>query len=253
MWTKIIDSPLFSVFYGLMLVGSVILGIYIARRFYLQRNKIWEKSGVESSLISLFALVLSFTLGEAYNSAHHRNTLIHDQADALAQMHRQVLFLPAPYQKQVQQFLLHHIDAQIEFYNRRIKTSDALIQKVTRQNGEFFNSVRLDSVFKSNFNSLSASNDHLSATTFRMIYSYDERTPLIIIFLLVISSWLIGLLIGFMNGFHKSRHILVPMLYLILAGFTMQAIRDLDNPMKGGIRPNYKNLLDIRNAIQHIN
>jgi hypothetical protein len=56
-----------------------------------------------------------------------------------------------------------------------------------------------------------------------------------------------------MNGFHKSRHILVPMLYLILVGFTMQAIRDLDNPMKGGIRPNYKNLLDIRNAIQHIN
>jgi hypothetical protein len=31
----------------------------------------------------------------------------------------------------------------------------------------------------------------------------------------------------------------------------MQAIRDLDNPAKGGIRPEYKNLLDLRIAIEN--
>ncbi len=31
----------------------------------------------------------------------------------------------------------------------------------------------------------------------------------------------------------------------------MQAIRDLDNPSKGGIRPQYKNLQDIGTAIEN--
>ncbi len=60
---------------------------------------------------------------------------------------------------------------------------------------------------------------------------------------------MIGMLVGFLNGFHKDRHILVPLLYIILVAFTMQAIRDLDNPVKGCIRPKYKNLQDLRTAI----
>jgi len=83
------------------------------------------------------------------------------------------------------------------------------------------------------------------------LYSYDERTPPIVIFLLVISSWLIGLLVGFLNGFHKSKHILVPLLYFIMVSLTMQAIRDLDNPAKGGIRPQYSNLQDLQIAIRN--
>jgi len=59
------------------------------------------------------------------------------------------------------------------------------------------------------------------------------------------------LLVGFLNGFHKGRHILVPLLYIILVTLTMHAIRDLDNPLKGGIRPEYKNLLDLRTAIEN--
>ncbi len=31
----------------------------------------------------------------------------------------------------------------------------------------------------------------------------------------------------------------------------MQAIRDLDNPAKGGIRPQYKNLQDLQIAIRN--
>ncbi len=250
MWTRIIDSSLFSIFYFLVLVGSVFLGYYLAQRFYLQRNKTWEKSGVESSLIGFFALVISFTLSSAYSSSHDRNRLIHEQGDALAQMHREALLLHPRLQMNLKQYLLQHIDAQMSFYEYRLD-KDSLIKLITRQNGNFFNTMRSDSVTRKGLLTLMPSYNLLSATTFRKLYSYDERTPLIIIFLLVLSSWLAGLLVGFLNGFHRSRHILVPLLYIILVAFTMQAIRDLDNPLKGGIRPEYKNLQDLRTAIEN--
>ena len=239
MLTRIVDSLFFSFLYFLVLVGSVLLGYYLAQRFYLQRNKTWEKSGVESSLIGFFALVISFTLSASYSSSHDRNKLIHEQGDALAQMHRESLLLPPPLRMNVKQYLLHHIDAQISFYERRLQ-KDSVVKLITRQNGNFFNAIRSDSVTRKGLLSLTPSYNLLSASTFRMLYSYDERTPLIIIFLLVVSSWLIGLLVGFLNGFHKGRHILVPLLYIILVAFTMQAIRDLDNPLKGAYGRNIK-------------
>ncbi len=205
---------------------------------------------MKSSLIGFFALVISFTLSSAYSSSHERNRLIHEQGDALAQMHRESFLLSSPLQMNVKQYLLEHIDAQMLFYERRVH-KDSVIKLITRQNGDFFNATRSDSVARKELLSLMPSYNLLSVTTFRMLYSYEERTPLIIIFLLVVSSWLIGLLVGFLNGFHRSRHILVPMLYIILVALTMQAIRDLDNPSKGGIRPQYKNLQDLGTAIEN--
>ncbi len=168
----------------------------------------------------------------------------------MAQMHRESLLLPPPLQMNVKQYLLQHIDAQISFYEHNIQR-DSVVKLITLQNGNFFNAMRSDSLTRKGLLTLTPSYNLLSATTFRMLYSYDERTPLIIIFLLVVSSWLIGMLVGFLNGFHKDRHILVPLLYIILVTLTMQAIRDLDNPSKGGIRPEYQNLLDLRTAIEN--
>jgi len=117
MLTTIVDSLFFSFFYFLVLVGSVLLGYYLAQRFYLQRNKPWEKSGIESSLIGFFALVISFTLSAAYTSSHDRNKLIHEQGNALAQMHRESLLLPTPLRMNVKQYLLQHIERKSLFTN----------------------------------------------------------------------------------------------------------------------------------------
>ena len=121
MLTTIVDSLFFSFFYFFVLVGSVLLGYYLAQRFYLQRNKPWEKSGIESSLIGFFALVISFTLSAAYSSSHDRNRLIHEQGDALAQMHRDSLLLLPSLEMNVKQYLLQPIDAQMSFYEHRVK------------------------------------------------------------------------------------------------------------------------------------
>ena len=88
-----------------------------------------------------------------------------------------------------------------------------------------------------------------NVNVFRLHYSFQERTPSSIIGLLLISSWAIGILVGFTNGWQPDRHYFVPMLFVVISVLTVQSIRDLDDPEQGFIRPNYANLLDLQRVI----
>ena len=68
--------------------------------------------------------------------------------------------------------------------------------------------------------------------------------------LLIISSLIVGLLVGFMNGFEDKKHYLVPLIYIVIVSFTMQSIRDLDDPLKGTIRPSVSNLEALYNNLK---
>ncbi len=75
---------------------------------------------------------------------------------------------------------------------------------------------------------------------YQIVGSYDIRTPHLIITLLLVSSLLIGMLVGFLNGFHKRPHYLVPVIFVVLVALCVQAIRDLDNPFNGSIQPSFE-------------
>lgn len=249
MWLHLIDSSFFAYLYFFLLAASVVMGYFAARKLYVARNKPWSGSGVESSIIGFFALVISFTLSSAYNSAKSRNALVHQEADAAAQMYRESLSAAPPLQNKIQTFLLHHLDAQLSFYYEQIPNADSLIRLLTHQNEAFIQSMITDSLGRVAFAKFSPSYNSLSAATFNLAYSYNERTPLSIMLLLFSSSLLIGLLIGFMNGFHPQVHLLVPALYVVLVFFTMKTIRDLDNPQRGDVRPYIKNFEDLRSLV----
>jgi hypothetical protein len=86
-------------------------------------------------------------------------------------------------------------------------------------------------------------------SVFRLHYSFQERTPSSIIGLLLITSWAIGVLVGFTNGWQPDRHYFVPILFVVISVLTVQSIRDLDDPEQGFIRPNYANLQDLQRSI----
>ena len=89
----------------------------------------------------------------------------------------------------------------------------------------------------------------LSAATSRLHYSYQEGTPYAIIALLLISSWAIGVLVGFTNSAQETRHYFVPLLFVVISVLPAQTIRDLDNPALSFIRPNDGNLQDLQRLI----
>ena len=91
--------------------------------------------------------------------------------------------------------------------------------------------------------------NQLMASTSRLHYALAERTPTSIV-LLLISSWALGVLVGFTNSAQETRHYFVPVLFVIISVLTVQAIRDLDSPELGFIRPNYQNLQDLQYLIE---
>lgn len=54
---------------------------------------------------------------------------------------------------------------------------------------------------------------------------------------------------GFSNSAQETCHFFVPFLFVVILVLTVQAIRDLDNPDLGFIRPTYPNLQDLQRLI----
>ena len=92
----------------------------------------------------------------------------------------------------------------------------------------------------------------LNGLFYRNLYAYDERIPFPVMLLLVAGSWLIGILIGFMNGFHEKRHYLVPLIFLVLVTLSVESILDLNNPASGGIKTSYEDFSYQKTIIEQI-
>jgi hypothetical protein len=81
--------------------------------------------------------------------------------------------------------------------------------------------------------------NQLNGNFIRIVHSYDVRTPPLIMVLLVFSSLLIGILIGFLNSFNNKTHYLVPFIFVVIVSICIQSIRDLDNPYIGSMQPSF--------------
>lgn len=253
MWTRIIDSTFFSIMYPVTLIISVIIGYYWANRFYTRKNKEWKASGIESAVIGLFGLMLSFTFLSSGNAMRERNNLVHKLADAAADMRRESLFVSDTLKSYSKEFLLRYLNAQIDFNSEIHTDKDDFIRDVSTINGIYLTRLtdysKISPAHMQDVRLILSSFNQLNTFFYRIMYSYEERTPRLIILLIIISSWFIGMLIGFMNGFYKARHYLVPVIFIILVALSVQTIRDLDNPTKGSIKPDYNNFKQQRDIL----
>lgn len=241
-----IDSELFTYLFPVFLLLFISVGYYLARVAEKKAGNPAKSSGIESSVIGFFALLISFTLASAGSSMKDRLNLIHQQSDGLAQLYRGTLDQPDSVRKEVNRFLLEHIRIQTENRKLNEKVNDRMLEEIGSNNKAFLaemKRMRQLPVILPAFNALTSS-------TYKLIYAYDERIPVIVMLLLVVSSWLIGSLVGFMNGSNKERHYLAPLIYLVLVVLTIKAIRDLDNPSIGSVKPSYENLNAVRDMIQ---
>ena len=91
-------------------------------------------------------------------------------------------------------------------------------------------------------NKISECFDQIRASFIINAYSYTERAPSLVMFLLVTMSLLIGFLVGFMNAIKSKIHYVVPIIYFVIVALTMMVITDLNNPFSGLIKPNYHHL-----------
>ena len=86
MWRSLFDVLWFTLAYPVSLLLAVALGYLVAEVHYRRRRKIWKPSGIENALITIFGLLLSFTLLSSNNTLKERTVLIHQSSDAVAEL-----------------------------------------------------------------------------------------------------------------------------------------------------------------------
>ena len=243
MWQIIIDSSWFNFFFAAVLFLSVGCGILYAKR-YKKKSK-WESSGIENSVVGIFGLIISFTFLQAGNAHRERSANIHREANSINMLFQYSKAMPDSFFKFTKNTLVTFLNNQITyeqsndeqfFYNAK-KISDSYwvyLIKYNEQTGNLNNAKQLDKI--------TLCFDQIQTSVSLLAYSYYERTPSFIMFLLVIVSLLIGFLIGFMNGMKLNVHYLVPIIYFVMITLTMAVINDLNNPRIGLIKPSYHHL-----------
>jgi len=248
MWRNLSDILLFTLAYPASLLLAVAVGYVFAEVNYRRRGRIWKPSGIENALITIFGLLLSFTLLSSNNSLKERTVLIHQSSDAVAELYRESELLPAAGPAIVRGLLLRFLALELAEHRPKPLPDPAHTHKIAVLYRQAWQQLR-DSVRPEEVRRLLPAFHRLSAATSRLHYSYQEGTPDSIIALLLISSCAIGVLVGFSNSAQETRHYFVPILFVIISVLTVQTIRDLDNPELGFIRPNYSNLQDLQRLI----
>lgn len=180
--------------------------------------------------------------------------LVHQHADAIGKLYRESRFLDDSLRLQVKQFLIRLLEIKKESIKVTAIKRPLLDEKsnqLTAAFWEFIIQVAKNDTNKNNEARIVANEIHsIISLNYRIQYSNQERTPSLIMILLIFGSWLIGLLVGFTNGFTPEHHFLVPIIFLILSSLTVLIIRDLDNPNSGLIRPGYNNYVNMLNQIK---
>ena len=248
MWRSLFDVLWFTLAYPVSLLLAVALGYLVAEVNYRRRGRIWKPSGIENALITIFGLLLSFTLLSSNNTLKERTVLIHQSSDAVAELYRESELLPAAGPAIVRGLLLRFLALELAEHRPKPLPDPAHARKIAVLDRQAWQQLRA-AVRPEEVRRLLPALHKLSAATSRLHYSYQEGTPYSIIGLLLISSWAIGVLVGFSNSAQETRHYLVPVLFVVISVLTVQAIRDLDNPELGFIRPNYGNLQDLQRLI----
>lgn len=246
MFYALIDTEWFSFLFPVLLLSSIVIGHFLAKRREKKTGRPAGFSGVESAVIGFFALLISFTLASAGNSYKERISLIHQQSSHLAQLYRAAMDKPDSVKASVAQFLLTHIKIQTTNSLSAADFEESTLQQIGNNNARFLEQMKQSGQLQAMlpvFNSV-------SDQTYKLVYSYDERLPQVLMFLLVLASLLIAVLVGFMNRSNVQRHYLTSFIYLVLVVLTLQAIRDLNNPFTGNIKPGYKNLLSVGEMIR---
>lgn len=242
---SIFESSWLTALYPFLLFASVAGGYFFARNRYYKKQRIWKPSGTENAIIGFYGLLLSFTLLSSGNANRERNNLVHQHADALSAIFRESELSDDSVKR-------GFVDRITEILSMKVMSDNNIMNRDTTndmQTDSLYNKLIQDVKRMGRMQLLNASESRFYmdkihtaiALDYRIQYSELERTPITIMVLLIIGSLLIGILIGFTNGFNEEHHFLIPFIFLILTSLTIVTIRDLDNPAVGLIRPSYKN------------
>ncbi len=255
MWRSIIDSYWITVAYPLTLWLAVYLGGEFARRRYLARGLAWKSIGVEGGIFGMFGLLLSFTLVASGTAVKARDATVHAEASSIAELHRQAKLYPPELRTLVNSFLqrslaeqLRHPTPSPEACLGLVRYSEKLGRQLDRDLLAYLARQPTQQAAVQQVLTLASAKN---ANYLALLYTFRERTPRTILVALGGLSWVMGFLIGFMNCFQDDPSPLVPIVFIVTVAVLVTTIRDLDNPGRGVVTPDYDDLRHVQAVLQN--
>lgn len=245
------DTTIFTIVYTFLFAGSIVIGYWYAERKFIKKNRVWKPIGVENGVIGFFGLILSFVLVMAGTTSKERNALIHSHSNALEVIHMKSLFFPQNMRTLVDKELLYTIALREQLGNADAGKFDAVCGQIEKEYLRIWNELKSNAATLSpaELNSLTQHIAEATALHYQIKQSYLERTPMRLMLALLLGSWLIGLLIGFMAGVNTDHNWLVPIIFFVLTLVIVLTIHDLDNPQSGLLRPSYSGYENLKQMI----
>ena len=253
MWQSFLDSTLYNTVFTIGLVCAVGAGILFAIQF--KKKKIWESTGVESAVIGIFGLIISFTFLQSGNAHRERSVFIHDESSAVDRLFRYSKQMPDSFALQTKTMLINFLDNQFSFNKKQLDNGKLVSDNGGKILSNYWNYLtqyrnqHTSPIVTVQLDKINGAFDNLKYSTTRHAFSFAERTPAVVMLLLTITSMLIGFLVGFMSGVKKNIHYLVAVIYVVIISMVMMVIRDLNDPFRGLIQPDY---LDLRHNYEII-
>ena len=235
-----------------ILAASVVVGAWFARRSMRRHGTQWNRSGLESSLIGAYGLLLSFGFFLSGNVHREHAALVHDQSEALAMLYRETQLLPAAEGEGLRDGIRAilalevqvagvadeaRIDLETRCGNAYDELWDALSTRATAPGAAAGYRSALDCAQRA------------IALEYRLRFNEAERSPPAFLILLIGGSLMIAFLIGFTCA-GEGHGRLVPVGYVLLAGCTIVTILDLNDPWHGFLRPSNQNYAQLLKAIE---
>lgn len=255
MLAELMDSNWFPLIYLLVLICMVIVGIALSRKLRVAESEDWKSKSLLTAIISFFSLVLAFTLSSSSNSNKARISILQQHRGAIANLYRQSFLFDDSLHHSVKEYAIKAIEIKLSAVSlNSAQSTRELYRKSELFNNTYLRSmsevVRTSSQSHTGARSITDEMSKIIDLDAQVHYNNQERTPTVVMLLLLIGSWTIGFLMGASGVLFRKRYYLGPIIFTTLTSFTVLIIQDMDNPHQGLVRPPYNIYQDLLDEIK---
>ena len=232
---------------GYVWILIVLLGLSYGLGRRLSRGFLTVPS-LEAAMLIWPALFLACTYYQVGLASLERTTLIHEEADSIAQVYRILQTLPQAQRAQMRLLLVSYLDAKLRPPTMTAADKDTLKQELMGLQTQLYTlSCQLTeqkALTASQGQTLSQALNGMISLHYRCTYAQDEHLPGPVVGLLMILCALVSLLLGLGD---RNKILTGVCTLAMLAAFAV--VLDMDNGDSGFIRVDKSNLRDLRNIL----
>lgn len=209
-------------------------------------------TAIQASMLGILALLLGFTFSSALERFDARSAAVVDEANAISTAWLRTGLLPVAHQEPARAALRNYLDIRIVangMATDRYEGIRAMRVKTTLAHARLWESARVAAAADPHPVTTGLYAQSINAVIDAYVLrnaALDRHVPEVVLFLLMATFLMVGLVIGFAMGVAGVRHSLASHLMVALIAFLVFIILDLDRPRRGLVQVDQDSLLTLR-------